>query len=92
MPVMPEGPLRAASAHDQAVGCAGDHALQVGSSGRGTIALSCSLCDAVRGTIRKSRSLTYKLDPEPGLRLCDAPQHSRRENAYENTVTRSTYR
>jgi hypothetical protein len=33
MPVMPEGPLRAAGAHDQADGDAGDHALSLGASG-----------------------------------------------------------
>ncbi len=32
-PIMPEGPLRAAGAHDQADRDAGDHALQVGASG-----------------------------------------------------------
>jgi hypothetical protein len=37
MPVMPEGPLRAAGAHDQADRDRGDHALQVGASGRGEV-------------------------------------------------------
>jgi hypothetical protein len=35
MPVLPEGPLRAAGAHDHAHGGPVDHALQVGASGRG---------------------------------------------------------
>jgi hypothetical protein len=33
MPVMPQGPLRAAGAYDQADGDAGDHALPLGASG-----------------------------------------------------------
>ena len=33
MPLLPQGPLRAAGAHDQADGDAGDHAVQVGASG-----------------------------------------------------------
>jgi hypothetical protein len=37
MPIMQEGPLRAAGAHDQADRDARDHALQVGASGRGTV-------------------------------------------------------
>jgi len=37
MPVMPEGPLRAAGAHDQADRDAGDYALEVGPSGRGAL-------------------------------------------------------
>ncbi len=37
MPVMPEGPLRAAGAHDQADGDARDHALSLGASGRGAV-------------------------------------------------------
>jgi hypothetical protein len=37
MPVMQEGPLRAAGAYDQADRDAGDHALSVGSSGRGSV-------------------------------------------------------
>ena len=33
MPVLPQGPLRAAGAHDQADGDARDHAVSVGASG-----------------------------------------------------------
>jgi hypothetical protein len=40
MPVMPEGPLRAAGAHDQADRNARDHALPVGASGRGTMSFT----------------------------------------------------
>ncbi len=37
MPVLPEGSLCAAGAHDQADRDAGDHAVQVGASGRGAV-------------------------------------------------------
>ena len=37
MPVLQEGPLCAAGAHDQADSDAGDHARQVGASGRGEV-------------------------------------------------------
>jgi len=38
MPLMPQGPARAAGAHDQADREARDHALSVGASGRGEVA------------------------------------------------------
>jgi hypothetical protein len=37
MPVLQEGPLRAAGAHDQADRDARDHALQMGAPGRGGV-------------------------------------------------------
>jgi hypothetical protein len=39
MPILPEGPLRAAGAYDQADGEAGDHALSLGASGGGEVRL-----------------------------------------------------
>src|SRR5205814_387439 len=37
MPRLPQGPLRAAGAHDQADGAPRDHAVQVGASERGEV-------------------------------------------------------
>jgi hypothetical protein len=39
MPVLPEGPLRAAGAHDQADDDTGNHAVQMGASRRGSLTI-----------------------------------------------------
>jgi hypothetical protein len=57
MPIMQEGPLRAARAHDQANGNARDHTLLLGASGRGTLTGSRSVyCERSVLGLRVSRN------------------------------------